>query len=79
VNISFQAGPDRLTVSALDSDDVLIGGLGQDDLDGGPDHNHLDSVIEPEGGRGHERYCRSRPGGRDEGYARDGRGHEKQK
>jgi hypothetical protein len=56
-----------------------FGGLGQDDLDGGPGHNHLDSVIEREGGRDHERYCRSRPGGRDEGQARDGRGQEKQK
>jgi hypothetical protein len=34
-------GLDRLTVNALDGDDILIGGVGPDDLDGGPGHNHL--------------------------------------
>ena len=32
---------DRLTVNALDGDDNRNGGLVQDDLDGGPGHNHL--------------------------------------
>jgi hypothetical protein len=42
VNITLaKPGLDRLTVNALDGDDILIGGLGQDDLDGGPGHNHL--------------------------------------
>jgi hypothetical protein len=31
---------DRLTVNALDGDDILIHGLGQDDLAGGPGYNH---------------------------------------
>jgi hypothetical protein len=42
VNITLaKPGLDRLTVNALDSDDTLIGGLGPDDPDGGPGHNHL--------------------------------------
>jgi Ca2+-binding RTX toxin-like protein len=42
VNITLaEPGLDRLTVNALDGDDILIGGLGQDVLDGGPGHNHL--------------------------------------
>jgi hypothetical protein len=34
-------GLDRLTVNTLGSDDILIGGLGPDDPDGGPGHNQL--------------------------------------
>jgi Ca2+-binding RTX toxin-like protein len=42
VNITLaKPGLDRLTVNALDSDDTLIGGLGQDILDGGPGNNVL--------------------------------------
>jgi hypothetical protein len=42
VNITLaEPGLDRLTVNALDGDDILIGGLREDDLDGGPGHSHL--------------------------------------
>jgi hypothetical protein len=42
VNITLaKQGLDRLGVNALDGDDVLIGGLGQDDLNCGTRHDHL--------------------------------------
>jgi hypothetical protein len=60
VNITLaKPGLDRLTVNALDGDDTLIGGLSQHDLHCGPGPQPSDSVIEREGCRGHERYCRS--------------------
>lgn len=40
VNITLtKPGLDRLTVNALDGDDILIGRLGQDVLDGGSGDN----------------------------------------
>ena len=50
-------GLDRLTVNALDGDDVLIGGAGRARRRARP--RPSDSVTEREGGRGQERYCRS--------------------
>jgi hypothetical protein len=42
VNITLaKPGLDRLTVNALDGDDILISGLGQNDLDGAPGQNHM--------------------------------------
>jgi hypothetical protein len=42
LNINLaKPGRNRLTLNALDGDDILIGGLGQDDRDGGPGHNDL--------------------------------------
>jgi hypothetical protein len=42
VNITLaKPGLDWLTVNASNGDAIPTGGLGQDDLDGGPGHNHV--------------------------------------